>query len=264
MVASADQVAALAASTPPEEIGTRPAMGKSGGLSYVDARFVFDRFDSAVGPDNWQIQVGWSPAIHLAEKTNRTGDKVTQAAIDTPFPLTSIGVLTDSGWVWKTDVGDFSDIASIKGGVSDSIKRAAVQWGVARDLYPKPDKSAREGAPESGTKVRRTRKAAAPAEVIDDDEQSVTSKPVTSKRKTRTGPKAGTPQPLDEDEDVQQGLNAKQKAKLFAALGDAGVPRSEYKNIVKTITGKDSTTQMTNDDLDTVLTFAEGGEYKAP
>jgi hypothetical protein len=38
-------------------------------------------------------------------------------------------------WVTKYDGADDSDIEPIKGGLSDSMKRAAVQWGVGRYLY---------------------------------------------------------------------------------------------------------------------------------
>ena len=48
---------------------------------------------------------------------------------------------------------------------------------------------------------------------------------------------------------------------MFATLRDAGVPDDKRKALVHTITGKTSTTKMTNEDLDTVLAFAEGGEW---
>ncbi|MEG2678653.1 MAG: Rad52/Rad22 family DNA repair protein, partial [Oscillospiraceae bacterium] len=39
------------------------------------------------------------------------------------------------GWVTKWDGAEDTDIEPIKGGLSDSMKRAAVQWGVGRVLY---------------------------------------------------------------------------------------------------------------------------------
>ena len=233
--ATPEQIAALAAPTPAEEIGSRPAKGKSGGLSYVDSRFVFDRFDSAVGPENWQCEIMWSGNIELEPRLTREGKEIDGTEAHGQYPMARLGVLTESGWVWKQDIGDFSDIASVKGGVSDSIKRAAVQWGVARDLYPKPDGSARSEVATEAAKPKRK----------------------------RTTEKAAAPKPAPaDDDDISTGLTAGQKRKLFAALGDAGVPRDEYKSIVKTITGKDSTTQMTNDDLDSVLTFTKDGQYE--
>lgn len=38
-------------------------------------------------------------------------------------------------WVTKTDGAENSDIEPVKGGLSDSFKRAAVQWGIGRYLY---------------------------------------------------------------------------------------------------------------------------------
>jgi hypothetical protein len=240
MTATSKQIAALAHATPKEEVGTRPAKGSSGGLSYIDARFVFDRFDEAVGQENWQVNINWSPQIHLAEKKTKA-NKVTQEEINTPFPLASIGVLTEHGWVWKSDIGDFSDIASIKGGVSDSIKRAAVLWGVARDLYPKPDKSPRN------------------AEVTD------SAKPKRQRRSTKEAVPQAVEPAADAEQDVvgKSGLTDKQKAKMFATLREAQVPDDKRKELVHTITGKWSTKDMTNDDLDLVLAFSEGGEYTA-
>jgi hypothetical protein len=276
VAATTKQLEALAAPTPPDEIGTRPGKGGSGGLSYIDARFVFDRFDSAVGPENWQTEVSWSGNIELQGRTTKAGAVMDGTEAHGAYPLARIGVLTDTGWVWKQDIGDYSDIASIKGGVSDSIKRAAVQWGVARDLYPSPS--------EKNKPAQRTRstKKPVPAEVEQADaaheaekaklfatlaEQLGVARDLYPGRSTKKPVPAEVEQPdaAHEAEAAvvgKSGLTAKQKAKLFATLADAGVPRDKFKEVVMTVTGKTSTTDMTNDDLDTVLTFAEGGEYK--
>jgi hypothetical protein len=235
MTATSKQIAALAAPTPPEEIGTRPAKGKSGGLSYIDARFVFDRFDEAVGPENWQCIILWSGNIELEPQLKRNGDPIDGTEAHGAYPMAQISVHTENGWVTKQDIGDFSDIASVKGGVSDSIKRAAVLWGVGRDLYPKPDGTSRqEEKPKAKT---------------------------TAKRRTTSKPKAEPKPDIEADVVGKQGLTKRQKAKLFATLRDAGVPDDKRKELVHTITGKWSTTEMDNDDLDLVLTFAENGEY---
>lgn len=43
-------------------------------------------------------------------------------------------------WIWKSDTGSKSDIEGEKGLASDAFKRAAVVWGIGRELYtgPKP------------------------------------------------------------------------------------------------------------------------------
>ena len=147
--ATVDMLKALAAPTPPEEIKTKPGRGGSGDLSFIDARFVFNRFDTALGPDLWQLRIAWTPAVHTPERKSRSGSIIEPEWLSS-YPMASIGVLCapDIGWVWKQDIGVFSDIEGVKGSVSDSIKRAAVQWGVGRDLYD-PDSEARSGTQQA-------------------------------------------------------------------------------------------------------------------
>lgn len=211
---------ALAEPTPPDEIGTRKAPG-GGTLDYIDARFVFDRFDAALGPDLWQSDIEWTPVVRLEEKLGKKG-QVIEEEVQTPFPMARLGVLCKEGWVWKQDLGDFSDIASVKGSVSDSIKRAAVQWGVGRDLYPKPKDK------QKGTNSRRS-------EQTEQAEQAVVG---------RTG------------------LTSAQRGKLFSTMREAGIPDEKRKDIVKTMTGKDSVRDMTSEDMDLVIDFCKGSQYQ--
>ena len=120
MSVSAADIKRLADPTPPAEVKQRKAPG--GGskmLSYIDARYVFERLDEVCGAENW----------------------VNQFERDTKGALRcGIGILVDRGedkaeWVFKWDTGTESTIESQKGEHSDSIKRAAVLWGIARDLY---------------------------------------------------------------------------------------------------------------------------------
>ena len=102
----------LAAATDRAEVKQRPGPGGKV-IDYIDARYVFDRLDAAVGPTNWQTQL---------------------FAVNGGM-LAGIGIKLGGEWIWKWDGGDPSDIEGFKGQISDSIKRAAVQWGIARDLY---------------------------------------------------------------------------------------------------------------------------------
>jgi hypothetical protein len=99
--------------TPPSEIKKRQGPGGRT-LDYIDARFVMDRLDAAVGQENWQDKFE-----DLPNGSVRCG----------------IGIRQKDGWVWKWDVGDVSDIEPVKGAHSDAFKRAAVKWGIGRDLY---------------------------------------------------------------------------------------------------------------------------------
>ena len=117
----------LQADTPREEIKQRPAPGSGGNrqLDYVTARFVQDRLDAAVGPMNWRTRFETLPG------------GATQAV------RCYIAIRPPSGdeddWVEKGDVGIPSSIEPEKGAHSDAFKRAAVHWGIARDLYDDRD-----------------------------------------------------------------------------------------------------------------------------
>lgn len=87
-------------------------------VSYVDARAVAERLDSATGGDwEFRAEVVVSATDHVVIK----------------------GTLTVCG-VTREDFGEYtadnrSDMEMYKAAVSDALKRAAVQFGVGRDLY---------------------------------------------------------------------------------------------------------------------------------
>ncbi len=124
---------ALQEPTPPDEIKWRPGSKKWGHecpgktckeqrnpeahqqLAYVDARWVMERLDDTVGPSNWTRK-------HLIGSDGRVA--------------CGIGILIEgAGWVEKWDGAGATDIEGEKGSFSDAFKRAAVSWGLARDLY---------------------------------------------------------------------------------------------------------------------------------
>lgn len=82
-------------------------------LAYIDARDVMKRLDDVCGVDGWQ------------RKTVKYGES----------SGCSIAIKIGDEWVWKDDWADDTKISSIKGGSSDSFKRAAVNWGIGRYLY---------------------------------------------------------------------------------------------------------------------------------
>jgi hypothetical protein len=90
--------------------------GKALALAYVDARDVQDRLDKVVGFENWQCD-------YKSVGPNRVA--------------AGIGIyLGESlGWIWKWDGAGETQVEGEKGAFSDSFKRAAVKWGVARYLY---------------------------------------------------------------------------------------------------------------------------------
>jgi len=86
-------------------------------VPYLTNRCVMQRFDEAFNPEGWQ------------NRFQTWRDKGVKCGV---------GVFVDGGWVWKYDGADETQIEPTKGGFSDSMKRAAVQWGLGRDLYDYP------------------------------------------------------------------------------------------------------------------------------
>jgi len=89
-------------------------------VPYVTNRAIQNRLDEVVGPDNWYNDFKpWHGA----------GKKEAQ--------LCGIAIYFESRkeWITKWDGAEDSDIEPVKGGLSDSMKRCAVQWGIGRVLY---------------------------------------------------------------------------------------------------------------------------------
>ena len=111
---------ALSAPFDPADVDFRP-QGKSSTngnvqvVAYVDARTVMARLDEACGPDGWSFT--WEPIV-----------------VELGQVQIAKGRLTIGGVVCE-DVGEASNFDPSKGCVSDTLKRVAVQFGVARYLY---------------------------------------------------------------------------------------------------------------------------------
>jgi len=91
---------------------------KSRGIAaaYLSARSVQQRLDDVVGVFNWKNEYKkW----------------------DTTSQLCGISIFDDERgeWITKYDGAENSDIESVKGGISDAFKRAAVLFGIGRYLY---------------------------------------------------------------------------------------------------------------------------------
>lgn len=83
-------------------------------VPYIQNRAIMNRLDEVFGPGKWRNEyVRW-------------GDKGV---------LCGISVKVDNEWVTKWDGAEETNIESIKGGLSASMKRTAVQWGIGRYLY---------------------------------------------------------------------------------------------------------------------------------
>ena len=108
-------VDALRAPVPESEVKTRVQGGRT--LRYTTDKFVFDRLDETVGPQGWQddyVVVGTSVTCRL----------------------TVLGVM-------KSAVSDTNEKAQFGGpfmnGQARALKRAAMKFGIARELWDKED-----------------------------------------------------------------------------------------------------------------------------
>jgi len=82
-------------------------------LAYVDARSVMDRLDNIVGAANWQ------------DRYEFHGSRI----------ICYLSIKINDEWITKADGAGDSNVEAEKGGISDAFKRAAVKWGMGRELY---------------------------------------------------------------------------------------------------------------------------------
>ncbi len=89
---------------------------------YTSNRAIMDRLDSVCGPENWRNEFKPGPAGGV-------------------LCGLSIRVDVDGGppeWVTKWDGAENTEIQPVKGGLTASMRRVAVQWGIGRYLYRMP------------------------------------------------------------------------------------------------------------------------------
>ena len=94
---------------------------KTSGLAvpYVTNRAIQDWLDDVVGPENWHNEY---------KPWHGSGKHEGQ--------ICGISIYVEGrGFITKWDGAEDTDIEPVKGGLSDSMKRAAVQWGIGRVLY---------------------------------------------------------------------------------------------------------------------------------
>ena len=86
-------------------------------LAYITSRCAMERLDAAFGVLGWKSEF----------------KEVTDGF------LCTLSVRNDNGeWICKTDGAQRTDVEGLKGGVSGSLKRTAVQLGLGRSLYDFP------------------------------------------------------------------------------------------------------------------------------
>lgn len=84
-------------------------------LAYVTNRAIMDRLDEVFGLTGWKNEFAPTPAI----------DGV----------MCGISIKHEGEWITKYDGAENTQIEAVKGGLSSSMKRTAVQFGIGRYLY---------------------------------------------------------------------------------------------------------------------------------
>ena len=116
-----DIIKKLGASFPFEEVEAKIQVAskeKPTGMAvfYIDSRVIQKRLDDVIGAYNWSNHFStWQDKAQLCGISIYNEDR--------------------REWVTKHDGAENSDIESIKGGLTDAFKRAAVLWGIGRYLY---------------------------------------------------------------------------------------------------------------------------------
>lgn len=121
-----DILQALARPFHPDEIEWRVQSAAKAGkgfkllvLPYIEARAVMNRLDEVMGTD-WQTTY---------EKLELDEVKAFQC---------KLSLKINGEWITRSDGAEMSEIETVKGGHSNALKRAAVQWGIGRYLYNLP------------------------------------------------------------------------------------------------------------------------------
>lgn len=83
-------------------------------LCYVTNRAIMQRLDKVMLPHNWKNSFEAAP----------------QGGV-----MCGLSLRIDGEWITKFDAAENTAIEGVKGGFSDSMKRAAVHWGIGRYLY---------------------------------------------------------------------------------------------------------------------------------
>lgn len=122
MAVQAERLRLLGEPFGPDELEWRVGRTGEGGrgpwvhvLAYQTSRAVMDRFDAVCGPENWVNEFRAGPG----------GGVICRISVN----------IEGTGWIAKEDGAENTDIEAVKGGLSGSMKRAAVQWGCGRYLY---------------------------------------------------------------------------------------------------------------------------------
>jgi len=98
------------------QVASKDNSGKGMAVFYLDSRAIQNRLDEVLGYFNWKNQyLTWQNNAQLCGIAIYNAER--------------------NEWVAKFDGAECSKVEPVKGGLSDSFKRAACMWGIGRYLY---------------------------------------------------------------------------------------------------------------------------------
>ena len=152
-------------------------------LAYITSRAVMNRLDEVVGPQNWKDNYVPGPnGGVMCLLSVRFGDE----------------------WITKAGIADNTQFEAIKGGESDSLKRAAVKFGIGRYLYNLPAKWV--ACEARGKTVALTEIPDLPTWALPEPGTRGRKAAITRKKAAAPAPKPAAPPPVDEIEDLDSAL----------------------------------------------------------
>ena len=119
---------------------TRNSNSEGLAVAFIDSRAIQNRLDDVVGPFFWRTRfIPWHQYVPRPGKYEDPSE-APKAPVSSQLCGLSIYDAERKEWVEKVDGAETTDIEAIKGGISDSFKRASVLWGIGRYLYEIPAK----------------------------------------------------------------------------------------------------------------------------
>ncbi|HZV27412.1 MAG TPA: Rad52/Rad22 family DNA repair protein [Acidothermaceae bacterium] len=204
------------------------ARDRSLAMAYVDARAVMARLDEAFNPE------GWQDSYYVVDTERRAVQCTISALYPNPFWDPTTDVPPTFSMVSHADVGypnGATDDEPLKSAYSDSFKRAAVKFGIGRDLY--------EIEPMWLPYDAETKRLTALPEFV------------VGKGWVAPGT-AERPAPAPVAEHLATDA---MRRKVFAAATAKHKTKVELKAISTSVVGKDSSTTWTYADVDKLLAF---------
>jgi len=105
-------------------------------LAYVTNRAIMERLDDVFGIEGWQNEYQPMPdgGIICGLKCKLPAGLV-RGAEEVVGGVKIVKAIPSFEWITKYDGADKTNIEATKGGLSNAMKRAGVQWGIGRYLY---------------------------------------------------------------------------------------------------------------------------------